>query len=355
MNALVAPLFGLLCGTIFGVILQRGRVCFNAAFRDLFFTGENSLFKAGLLTIALSALSFTGLAQLGLIKLAPSVLNWGGVIIGGLFFGMGIALAGGCASGMTYRIGEGNTVAIVAGLAYGLSAWSTSSGLLRPLTKWAANLDLAAINADPAYYNVGSGGKIGPTVATLMNLNPWIPAIVFAVLIFIYLFATKTTKRADVSMPWWAIGIALTLINSFTYVISARFANRQYGLGITSGWTNLLQAFTLSQNGADKPPVVNFAGGIVLGVILGAFLSALVTREFKWRLPKQGKTYALAALGGLMAGFGAAFAKGCSVGHFLTGTSFVSVGDILASLMFVLGNWLMIRLLIGKTTSIIEI
>jgi hypothetical protein len=348
MNPSTGPLIGIFCGILFGVVLQRGRVCFNSAFRDLYLTKDNFMFKGVLFAVALSAISFTGMAQFDLIKLAPSVLNWGGIIVGGLFFGMGMVLAGGCASGLTYRIGEGNTVSIAAGLVFGLSAWATSSGLLKPLTTWAAKLDFTAINADPAYYNVGTGGKIGPTVATLLGVNPWVPAIVFAGLVFIYLFATKTTRREGANMQWWLIGIALAFVNSLTYYLSARFAKRQFGLSITAGWTNILQAFTLSQNGADRPPVLNFAGGIVLGVVLGAFLAAIVTKEFKWRVPKQGKYYALAVAGGLLAGFGAGFARGCNISHFLTGVSFVSIGDILATMMFILGNWLMTRLLFGK-------
>ncbi len=354
MNSLLGPILGIFCGLIFGVILQRGRICFNSAFRDLYLTRDNFMFKGGLLAVALSALGFTALAQFGLIKLAPSVLNWGGVIVGGLLFGVGMVLAGGCASGMTYRIGEGNTVSIVAGLVYGLSAWATGSGLFKPLTNWAANLNVVAANADPAYYNVANDGKIGPTVATLLNVNPWIPAIVFAVLIGLYLFGTKTTRREGANMKWWVIGIALTLVNMLTYVLSAQFAKRQYGLGITAGWTNILQAFTMSQNGADKPPVLNFAGGIVLGVILGAFLAAIVTKEFKWRVPKQGKYYAWAVAGGILTGIGASFAKGCNIGHFLTGSAFVSVGDILATLMFIVGNWTMARILFGKPEPNIE-
>jgi len=306
------------------------------------------MFKAGLFAVALSALGFTAMAQFGLIKLSPSVPNWGGILIGGLLFGMGMVLAGGCASGMTYRIGEGNTVSILAGLVFGLSAWATNTGSLRPLTRWAAKLDFAAGYADPTYYDVINGGKIGPTVATLLDVNPWIPALVFALLIFVYLFATKTTRREGANMQWWLIGFALTLANMLTYYLSAKYANRQFGLSITTGWTNLLQAMMLSQNGADRPPLLNFAGGIVLGVILGAFLAAIVTKEFKWRVPKQGKYYALAVVGGVIAGFGASFADGCNISHFLTGASFVSIGDILATIMFILGNWLMTRILFGK-------
>ena len=344
---MIGPLLGILCGIILGVILQRGRVCFNSAFRDLYLVKDNFMFKAGLLAIALTAIGFLAMAQFGLIKLAPSVLNWGGVIVGGLLFGMGIVLAGGCASGMSYRIGEGNTTSIVAGLVYGLSAWASGSGALKPLKAWAANLSVTMQNPDPVIYNTGEKVSIGPTLSSILNMNPWVVTLVFAAIIFAYLFLTKTTKREGANMQWWVIGIALTLVNMLTYYLSATFAKRQYGLGITAGWTNILQTWTLSQNGTETAPSLNFAGGIVVGVILGALVAALVKGEFKWRTPREGKYYAYAVLGGIMAGFGANFAAGCNIGHFLTGSSLLSVASLVASIFFILGNWIMSRIMFG--------
>lgn len=345
---MLGPILGIVCGLLLGIVLQRGRVCFNSAFRDLYLTKDNFMFKAGILAIALTSIGFLLLAQLGLVKLNPAVLNWGGVVVGGLLFGMGMVLAGGCASGMTYRIGEGNTTSIVAGVAFGLSAWASGSGVLKPLKAWADGLKVVAQNADPAYYVSGEGTAIGPTLATIVKVNPWIPTLVFAGLLLLYVFCTKTTKREGANMKWWVIGVALTVVNMLTYVLSAKFAKRQYGLGITAGWTNILQTWTTTNSGAENAPKLNFAGGIVIGVILGALIMALVYKEFKWRVPKDGKYYAYAVLGGVMAGFGSNFASGCNIGHFLTGSSLLSISSIVASVFFILGNWTMTRILFGK-------
>lgn len=345
---MIGALLGILCGALLGFVLQRGRVCFSSAFRDLYLAKDNYIFKAGLLAIALTAIGFMLLAQFGLIKLAPSALNWGGVIVGGYLFGVGMVLAGGCAGGMTSRIGEGSATHIVAGLVYGLSAWSASSGVLKPLKSWANGMKVIVKNVDPKFFVSGEGTAIGPSLTNMFNIDPWIPTLVFAAIILVYLFITKTTKREGASMKWWVIGLALTAINMLTYYLSAQFAKRQYGLGITAGWINILKTWTLANTDIETSSTLNFAGGIVIGVILGAFISALIRKEFKWRLPESGKDYAYAVLGGLLAGFGANFAGGCSIGHFLTGSSLLSLSSLLASLFFLFGNWTMTRIIYGS-------
>lgn len=336
--AWAGPVLGILCGIIFGVVLQRGRVCFNSAFRDLRLNNDNFMFKAGLLTIAILAIGHVALSQLGLIKMAPPAISFAAMGIGGLAFGLGMVLAGGCASGTTYRIGEGFTTSILAGLVYGLFAMATNNGFLSPIKNALADTWIRAPNPDPALY---AGESIGPTISTALGVSPWIAAIGFALLIGIYLFATKTTEREGANMKWWVIGIALAAVGLFTYVISA-MVGRQYGLGITAGWTNVLGAII------NVETKINFAGGIVIGVIIGAFIAALATKEFKIRAPKQGKYYLYAVLGGILMGFGANLAGGCNIGHFITGNGLMSLGALFASLMFIIGNWIMVRILFGK-------
>lgn len=142
-------------------------------------------------------------------------------------------------------------------------------------------------------------------------------------------------------MKWWQISIALTVVGSIAYLLSTT-VKRNFGLGITAGWVNVLSALT------DKTVSINFAGGIIIGIILGAMGSALITGEFKLRAPKKPIYYLYAVLGGALMGFGAALAKGCNVGHFLVGSSMLSLGAIFASLMFIIGNWVMVRILFGK-------
>jgi len=104
---LQAPKLGLaaLFGLGFGLIIERAQVCFTSAFRDLWLTGRTQMAKAIIIGMAVSAIGVYSYAQLGV---SLKVL-WAGpnAVVGGLLFGFGIVLAGGCETGWMYRAVEG--------------------------------------------------------------------------------------------------------------------------------------------------------------------------------------------------------------------------------------------------------
>ncbi|MGJ8455725.1 YeeE/YedE thiosulfate transporter family protein, partial [Pseudothermotoga sp. U03pept] len=61
---------GLLIGAVFGIILQRGRICINSAFRDVLIFKDNYLMKFAALAIALQSITLLLFAQFGVIKLS---------------------------------------------------------------------------------------------------------------------------------------------------------------------------------------------------------------------------------------------------------------------------------------------
>lgn len=102
-----APKLGLaaLFGLAFGLIIERAQVCFTSAFRDLWLTGRTQMAKAIIIGMAVSSIGVYSYVQLGV---APKIF-WAGpnAIIGGVLFGFGIVLAGGCETGWMYRAVEG--------------------------------------------------------------------------------------------------------------------------------------------------------------------------------------------------------------------------------------------------------
>jgi uncharacterized membrane protein YedE/YeeE len=328
-------LFGLLTGLAFGFVLQRGRICFNSAFRDLRLMKDNFMFKAGMLAVAVSIIAFLAMAQFGLIDMNPIRLNWVGVIVGGYLFGLGMVLAGGCASGTTYRVGEGNTTAWLAGLFYGLFAWATRAGFLSFILEAISKWNVTVANPSPLYKET-----TGPTLATVLNINPWIPGLLLAGLIFVYLFATKTTKRDTANWGWITTGLLVVPVAMFGFW-SNTFTGGAYGLGITGGWINVLQAVT-----TNAP--LSWPGAEILGIIIGAGITAAAYKEFKLRVPKKGITYLYVVIGGMLMGIGAVMAGGCNIGHFLTGIPQLAISSIVAGVFFILGNWTMTRILYGK-------
>ena len=133
----------LIFGVVFGMILQRSRFCFTAAFRDPVITGSTSLTRAVFLAIAVGTIGFSALSlysistggkPMGTDSVAPlSILT----IIGGVMFGIGMVTAGGCASGTLMRVGEGFQLQWVALLCFmlGSVAGAWVMGFLAPLGK----------------------------------------------------------------------------------------------------------------------------------------------------------------------------------------------------------------------------
>lgn len=128
---------GLLVGVMVGVILQRARFCFATAFRDLFNGPENARainIHKGIVVAVLSgsigvfALKYAGVVKEGAGVAPVYVTN----VLGGLIFTFGSILAGGCASGLLWRTGEGHVKAWIAMLTTAL-AYPLLYNALRPL------------------------------------------------------------------------------------------------------------------------------------------------------------------------------------------------------------------------------
>lgn len=100
-------------GACFGFILQRSRFCFTASMRDPYLTGSTSITRAVLIAFAITSIGFTaikygyyvnGLPIPGQSYVVPISFA---TALGAFMFGIGMVIAGGCASGTLMRVGEG--------------------------------------------------------------------------------------------------------------------------------------------------------------------------------------------------------------------------------------------------------
>ncbi len=98
-------------GLLIGLVMHRSRFCFVRAFREPFMTGDSEMVRA----VALSLIIYgCGSAVIKWTYIQPPDMGvfhpfWFGSLIGGLIFGIGMLLAGGCASSTLWRSGEGHT------------------------------------------------------------------------------------------------------------------------------------------------------------------------------------------------------------------------------------------------------
>lgn len=146
----------LLFGVVFGVIFQRSRFCLVRAFREPFMTGDGEHTRAAALAIVISTLGFAILKFTDLKDKTEWVFAsaGAGALLGGLIFGVGMVLAGGCGAGSIWRAGEGQVKLWAAIVCFALGASLTRLALTQ--TGLLAKLGVAVFL--PTY--LGWGGAI---------------------------------------------------------------------------------------------------------------------------------------------------------------------------------------------------
>lgn len=170
----------LLFGVAFGVIFQRSRFCLVNAFREPFMTAQGEHARAAALALILSMIGFAILKATDLKDATEWVFPsfWFGSVVGGVLFGIGMVLAGGCGAGSLWRVGEGHVKLWLAVIFFALSASVTRWLLVH--TEWISRLGA------PLF---------------LPNLLGWSGAVVLvaALMILWYLFSgwNEQRKQAD--------------------------------------------------------------------------------------------------------------------------------------------------------------
>ena len=340
MDFWYALVVGLIIGAIFGFILQRGRFCMNSAFRDIILLKEFKLAKAVAVSLVVLMVGFAIFAFSGIIDLAPKAFKPWSAIVGGLVFGIGMVLAAGCASGTTYRVGEGMMGSFVAAIGLTTGALMTGAGVLSTAKTY---LQEVVIGEGPA---LTLFGEFNADLTPIYMLIIGIIGIIL-MLVFWGLPAIKKKRRANEPLikfenftksvfkkgyPWWVTGILIGIILTAGYVASNGV------VGITGGWMDISLWFT-TQNS------VMWAGFIIFGIILGAFVSAYIAGEFKVRVPKDGFMILKQFIGGGLMGFGAVTAMGCNITNILGGVPQLSLHSIVTGACIMFGAWIAAYLL----------
>ena len=327
-----ATAFLAICGAAVGFVLQRSQLCFTAAFRDLFLLRGR---RAALGVLAALATGTVGYAVLFGAQLPdPSrylpdtahIAPAGPVVLlGGLSFGVGMVLAGGCISGHLYRLGEGSLVAPVALLGCLPGYWLAFSLWNFLYVKSIATAPLVWLPA-----RLGYAGALALQLALLAGL---------AALLFWKCTAVPQPAREPLDLrgmvrrvfaePWpaWAGGAAVGVLATFAYLwnhplgVTAEIGRVSRRAGLALGLTpprleGLDRMAGCRAIASDR--WITESGVFILALVAGSLISALLAGEFRLRKAKP-RTFALAAGGGVLLGFGAMISLGCTVGTMLSG------------------------------------
>lgn len=321
---------GLIVGLALGFVLQRGRFCVTGAFRDLTLTGNTRWFSALILLIAVHSIGLFLLNALGVITLEASPFPWLASIIGGLIFGFAMVLAGGCATGTYYRAGEG-----LVGSWFALIFYALVSAVMK-------NGPAASVTEGLRSITIESG-----TLQASTGLSPWVfVVIISAVAIAITIHHNKKTATPVATLPplkkglahiltekrWnpFATAVVIGIIATIAWPLSAA-TGRNSGLGITTPSANLTTFL-----GTGDASLVDWGVMLVIGILVGSFIAAKASGEFRIRVPDQG-TVVKSILGGVGMGVGAAIAGGCTVGNAMVSTAQFEYQGWVATFFMIVG------------------
>jgi uncharacterized membrane protein YedE/YeeE len=375
-------------GLSFGVLLQKARFCFVSAFRDFVAFKDTRVLKGLLAGIAVMTVFWSVQATFGYFRgfWTPA---WGlGSLFGGFVFGLGMTLAGGCASGTLYRAGQGYLqfwlVLFFMFVGYVLFAFAFPVAetyyfaTLNPFEGRTLYLSLPfspavtgalAVSLGTLAYAFVKGrsqlpddpsGGTGVAADARAQAALGGSRLVSSVALGLRGIADGTVEyvralvnddrplSARLRDSWDArtAGVAMALVASLWFYVHGHWAIT----GSEARWAGYL----LAQAGFDVASVdywgsILFRDGnvsltidmvMIASLIVGSFVAAYASGDFRIRKPKLNRVPNYAA-GGLLMGIGSRLAAGCNIANLFSGVALLSVHSFIAGAGIILGVYVM--------------
>lgn len=335
--------FALVTGVVLGVVLQRSRFCFYCHARDWFEDRNPRGLLAIVLALAVGLVGYTVVLGSWLPVPQPGQLppdmhigpvSWV-LVAAGAAFGAGMVISGSCISAHWYRLAEGSVVSPFALVGSAL-------GFVLGFKTWNALYSLSVAEAPVVWLpaHLGYGGALLVQLGVLGLVAAWLwrgfareaaagPAspTVPAGRAMVPPLTTVWRGLWQGRWPYWVGGLAVGLIGAFAIVrmrplgVTATLgsAARQWAQG--QGWIpDRLDGLDGFAGCATTPQATWLTPNALLlvGLVAGAFLAALTSRQFSPRWPTW-RDAVRGLSGGVLLGWGAMTGLGCTIGTLLSG------------------------------------
>ena len=334
VSALVA-LCGFAGGTVLGLSARLGRFCTLGAIEDSLFAGNFRRLRIWALALAVAMVGTTAINDFAILDLEQSLyhqldLNPVAWIVGGLMFGVGMALCGTCSFGTLVRVGGGDLRALFGFLVIAIAAYMAIAGPT-------AMLRVAAIN--PFAFQIDSNNS--HTLAQLLKgAGPILWLLPYGVAAVLALWSlNQAAFRTSLRNVGWSLAAGLAIVSGWlaTGWLGADAFDPQplasHTFSLPLGQT-LIYAMTMDTS------TVNFAIGSTLGVVVGALLGALLRSEFRWEGADDAREMRRHFVGALLMGTGGVYAGGCTIGQGMTAASILAISAPVVIASIWLGGWL---------------
>ena len=337
MNILI-----LVLGFLFGATLQYAKLNRYNVISGMATLENFAVAKAIAVAIGVGAIVIAVEIGLGLATWHIKPFLLGGIAIGGIIFGAGMAILGYCPGTLAISLGEGSIDALlgIAGALFGGFVYT----LLLPSISSILGPDLGSFSL---FTLIGQHHLLFYFFDFLIGV-----AFIWAAFVL-----NKLEKAPD--MKWLYAGIGLALLNAVVFlsigtnrIIGASTAY-PYVADLITGTTNNSYFSKIQYPGRWE--VIFLSGAFIAGLVM-----SLLKKEFKitsihsnWEKYKGNsvpKRLIWAFIGGFVLIFGARMAGGCTSGHILSGGMQLSVSSLVFA-AFVFGGLLITGKFFYKTKS----
>lgn len=349
-------IYSFLFAFLFGAISQKTNFCTMGAVADWVNMGNTARLGAWFLAISVAIIGVVILENIFLVSFSTTIppyrtenFSWLRYILGGLMFGVGMTMAGGCGNKTLVNLGAGSIRSL--------------------FVLFVASIMVFIMNKT-SFYEVVFHGWINYTSIDLNQFNIKSQSIVE---VFAEVFGLEVTKFFKVSLsllfatPFLLYALCCKALRKNKQLL---FAGISIGFIITMGWYitggNMGQAAIDSVEWLDHKPLgvgvqsytfinpmgellayldspsntllITFGLVALFGVVLGSFSLSIYMRRFSITGFSSKEDFVKHLIGAVLMGIGGVLAMGCTIGQGITGVSTLAMGSFIALFSIILGG-----------------
>lgn len=366
----------------FALIATPSHFCTMGAVSDWINFGDSTRLRAWFLAVGMAMLSVAVLSAGGQIDVALAASNatanppyrtaqfvWPRYLFGGLLFGIGMVLAGGCTNKALLRLGAGNAKSLVVLLCVALAAalmlFTSLDHVLflswmRVVSPDLADWGIAGQDVGAIWQGLSGTGNAA-TTNTLAGLGIGL-GLLFWALRGRALSGSPALLLAGVvgglvvAGAWWltAGSVGQSVLAEADFMDQRPYALGAQSLTFVAPTAHVWQF--LMQGGSSL--YLTFGMMLLLGAVAGSLCISLLLRQWRFEWFRDWRDALAHALGGLLMGCGGVLAMGCTIGQGISGLSVLAVGSVLATASIVFGAVLTMKIqyygLLYEEASVLE-
>lgn len=332
---MLVPLGGFIIGILFGGTAQRTHFCTLGGVADLVTMGDSTRFRAWMLAASVAMIGSQTLWSVGLINLDTAIyrtanFGWIGALVGGMMFGYGMVLGGGCGNKTLVRIGGGNLKSLAVFLVVAATAYMTLRGLIAP-----ARVAMEGVFNVTLPVSQGLDDVISHTTGIKASALRLLLTVVIAGGMIAWCFKDADFRAARGQV---AAGIIIGGLVSAGWFVTSYIGQDDFDPTPVASFTFIAPiGDTLQYLMLFTGSTITFGIATVFGIIIGAFAMARLTGTFKLEGFSGARDTASTLFGAALMGIGGVTALGCSIGQGVTGVSTLAVGSFLAVVSIIAG------------------